>query len=229
VLGLLGDQAYMARALLDAHEVSGDSAYLDRALELARFLLDRFQDANAGGQTPGRPAGFFDTWDETDALGRLAERQKSVQDNAVCAEVFLRLYHLTREDGYREVARTTLEAFVAAYPHLGHFAAGYARQVDTLLNPPAEVNIVGDPAQEPARSLQRAALALDLPARVVQVLHPAREATRLEALFLPQEPVAAYVCLGTMCSAPVQDPEALAQTVAEMKSMATQPPAIQSS
>ena len=219
VLGLLGDQAYMARALLDAHEVSGDSAYLDRALELARFLLDRFQDASGGGQTPGRPAGFFDTWDETDGLGRLAERQKSVQDNAVCAEVFIRLHHLTREDGYREVARTTLEAFVSAYPHLGHFAAGYARQVDTLLNPPAEVNIVGDPAAAPVQAMHRAALALDLPSRVVQVLHPERDAARLEALFLPPDPAAAYVCLGTMCSAPVTDPAALLEAVREMQAV----------
>src|SRR3972149_922235 len=63
-----GPQAWMARALLDAHEVSGDSTYLDRAGELARSLIDRFADEDGGG--------FFDVWEGTDKLRRLAERHK---------------------------------------------------------------------------------------------------------------------------------------------------------
>jgi len=35
----------------------------DRALDLAHFLTERFADKDAGG--------FFDTWDETEELGRL--------------------------------------------------------------------------------------------------------------------------------------------------------------
>ena len=79
VPGLLGDQAYTARALLDAHEVSGDPAHFDRTVEMARLLIDRFGDR----QEDGPPDGFFDVWDGGDGLGRLAERQKSIQDNAV--------------------------------------------------------------------------------------------------------------------------------------------------
>ena len=151
-------------------------------------------------------------------MGWLRERQKSVQDNAVCAEVFIRLHHLNREEAYKQVAQATLDAFVDAYPQLGYFAAGYARQVDSFLRPPAEVNIVGDPAQEGTGALRRAALALDVPSRVVQVLHPQRDGARLETLFLPPEPApAAYVCLGTMCSAPVTEPEKLKETVYEMQ------------
>jgi uncharacterized protein YyaL (SSP411 family) len=214
VLGLLGDQAHTAKALLDAHEVSGDSTYLDRAIVLARFLLDRFVDRETGG--------FFDVWDEVQDVGRLKDRQKSIQDNTVCAEVFLRLHHLTRDEDYRTIAQGTLEAFVSAYPHLGYFAAGYARQVDTLLNPPAEVNIVGDASS--ASELQSAALALDVPARMVQLLDPARDRERLDALSLPAEPApAAYACFGTMCSAPVTAPGALAEAVREMQQAAARP------
>ncbi|HEU4758981.1 MAG TPA: DUF255 domain-containing protein [Dehalococcoidia bacterium] len=212
VAGLLGDQAYTARALLDAHEVTGDSLYLERALELTGFLLDRFHDP-AGG--------FFDTWDQNESLGRLAERQKSVLDNAACADVLIRLHHLTRDEQYAEAARATLEAFVPAYPQLGYFAAAYARQVDALLNPPAAVNIVGDAAEESTATLHSAALRLDLPSRVVQVLHPQRDAARLEALFLPPAPApAAYVCLDAMCSAPVTRPEELVEAVQAMRTAA---------
>jgi uncharacterized protein YyaL (SSP411 family) len=211
VPGLLGDQAYMARALLDAHEVSGDPTYLDRAEQLARLLVDRFADKDGGG--------FFDAWDETDNLGRLAERQKSLQDNAVCAEVFIRLHHLTRSEEHRRVAQATLETFAPSYQALGHFAAAYARQVDLLLNPPPEVNIVAGAESEGAHALHRAALTLDVPYRIVQLLDPDRDAAQLEALSLPPQPSpAAYVCLGTTCSAPVTDPSALAETVRQMRS-----------
>ncbi len=215
VLGLLGDQAFTARALLDAHEVTGDSLHLERALELASLLLDRFHDGQNGG--------FFDTWDANEKMGRLSERQKSAAENAVCAEVFIRLHHLTREERYKEAAQGTLEASAGVYPHLGYFAAAYARQVDTFLNPPAEINVVGEAAEERAAALHRAALALDLPSRVVQVLHPERDAARLEALFLPPEPApAAYVCLGNMCSPPVTMPDGLLEAIRQMQS-AVQP------
>src|SRR5438093_2302421 len=214
ILGLLGDQAHTAKALLDAYEVTGDAKYLDQALELARFLLARFVDRENGG--------FYDVWDEVQDVGRLKDRQKSLQDNTVCAEVFLRLHHLTREEDYRTIAQGTLEAFVSAYPHMGYFAAGYARQLDTLLNPPAEVNIVGEVAS--ASALHRAALWLDVPARVVQVLDPARDGERLEAFSLPAEPSpAAYACFGMMCSAPVTEPDALAETVRQMQQAAVGP------
>jgi uncharacterized protein YyaL (SSP411 family) len=214
VLGLLGDQAYMARALLDAHEVSGDSAYLVRAEELARLLIDRFAD---------KEAGFFDVWDEVDNLGRLAERQKSVQENAVCAELFIRLHHLTRSDEYQRVAQATLEAFAPSYHTLGYLAAGYAKQVDLLLNPPAAVNTVGALEDQRAQALYRASQTLDVPYRIVQLLDPERDAARLEALSLPPQPSpAAYVCLGTMCSAPVTEPSGLQETVEQMRTTASQ-------
>jgi len=219
VPGLLADQANTARALLDAQEVTGAAAHLERAEALARLMLDRFADR----QGDGPPAGFFDVWDGGDSLGRLAERQKSIQENAVCAELFVRLHHLTRDEGWGQAARATLEAFAPSYHALGYFAAGYARQVDLLLDPPAAVNIVGAPGDE-GGALHRAALRLDVPFRIVQLLDPERDAARLEALYLPPKPApVAYVCLGTMCSPPVSEPQALADAVAKMRAAASQP------
>jgi uncharacterized protein YyaL (SSP411 family) len=210
VPGLLADQAFTARAFLDAHEVTGHPAYLRQAEELARLLINRFADKNGG---------FFDVWDEAGNLGRLSERQKSVQDNAVCAELFTRLHHLTRNEEYRQVAQTTLEAFAPSYHALGYFGAGYAKQADLLLNPPPAAIVVGAPNSEDAQALHLAALTLDVPYRIVQLLDPDRDAARLQALALPPEPApAAYVCLGTACSAPVTEPSALADAVRQMRS-----------
>jgi uncharacterized protein YyaL (SSP411 family) len=204
VSGLLADQAYMARALLDAYEVSGLSQHLERAEELASLLLDRFADG-AGG--------FFDVWEGHESLGRLSTRHKPLTENAVCAEVFLRLHSLTHRGDYQEVARRTLAAFVGDHEAMGHFAAAYARAVDLFLQPRAEVTVVGDP-HGAAAPLHSAALRLALPARTVQALHPERDGARLEALTLPAEPSpAAYVCYGTLCSPPVTSADELAGAV----------------
>jgi uncharacterized protein YyaL (SSP411 family) len=206
--GLLGDQVFTARAFLDAFEVSAEPAYLERAEDMAALLVDRFADGDGGG--------FYDVWEGHETLGRLGIRQKPLAENAVAAEVFLRLGQLTRRPDYEEAARRTLEGFSGDEEVMGHFAAAYARAVDLLLDPPVEVRIVGDPAQPATAALHIAALALPVAARTVDVLHPSRDAARLEALILPAEPSpAAYVCHGTLCSAPVQEAGSLLAAVVE--------------
>ena len=62
-----------------------------------------------------------------------------------------------------------------------------------------------------------AALPLPVAARTVHVLHPLGDAARLEALIVPAEPSpAAYVCRGTLCSAPVQEADDLLGGVVEI-------------
>ncbi|MEO8457073.1 MAG: DUF255 domain-containing protein [Chloroflexota bacterium] len=214
VVGLLGDQAETARALLDAAEATGESRYIDRAMELAELMDKRFRDTEHGG--------FWDVWDEAPDVGRIGERQKSIQDNAVCADVFLRLGHLMRDDRYVDIARSTLESFAGSAEQMGYFAASYAKMVDLVRNPPAEVKIVASP--EVADQFLKAALTIDAPYRIVQVLDPAKDGARLEALSLPAGPSpAAYVCIGTACSAPVTSPGELRETVRRMQNAPSGP------
>ena len=52
---------------------------------------------------------------------------------------------------------------------------------------------------------------------IVQSLEPSTRRRRLAALSLPANPSpAAYVCVGTTCSAPVTDPDSLIETVRRM-------------
>ena len=207
--GLLGDQVFMARALLDACEVLVEPEHLEHAEELAALLLARFADSEGGG--------FHDVWDGHETLGHLEIRQKPPVENAVAAEALLRLWQLTGRSDYEDTARRTLEAFSADQEAMGLFAAAYARAVDLFLEPPPEVRIVGDPARPETAALHAAALALPVAARTVQVLHPSRDAARLKALTLPAEPApVAYVCHGTECSAPVLEAGHLATAVEEM-------------
>ena len=207
--GLLGDQVQTAIALLDAYEVTGDSLHLKRARQLASFIRERFADSTGG---------FFDTWDVDEGLGRLRERQKSLAENAAATVFFTRFHRLTAEEAALQAAKGTLAAFAGVYGQLGYFAAAYAQAAHLFLAPYLQINIVGDPADDSTRVLQRTALRLDLPARSVQVLHPQRDAARLKASLLPAQPSpAAYVCYNTACSAPVTEPHALSEAAESMR------------
>ncbi len=199
IAGLLGDQAWIALACLDAYEVAGRAADFERAGQLAELMVARLGDP-AGG--------FFDTPEGHDTLGRLASRQKPLKENSVAADVFTRLWRLTHEARYEEIARKTLLQFADAVESQGYFAAGYAKSVDVFLNPGADVKIVAAHA-DGAGPLHGAALALQVPDRIVRVID-ASDAAALAAESLPPEPApAAYVCYGTLCSVPVTTPRDL--------------------
>jgi uncharacterized protein YyaL (SSP411 family) len=113
VAGLLGDQAYGARALLDAAEVTGDSSWLDRAIELAEFIVERFAHRDGDGKV----AGFFDVWDEV-AGSRSFVTGRSRSRTTACARVFIRLHHLTRDERLCRL-RGDARAFVSAIHRWG--------------------------------------------------------------------------------------------------------------
>ncbi|MEX2246674.1 MAG: DUF255 domain-containing protein [Dehalococcoidia bacterium] len=200
--GLLGDQAWTAIALLDAYETAGRPQDLDRAAQLAAFMRDHLAAEDGA---------FYDTPTGHDTLGRLAMRQTPLKENTAAAEAFTRLARITHDAAYEDVARRTLERFAHVAESQGHFAAGYARAVDVFLNPGADVKIVASPAD--AAAFRAATLALPVPGRTVRVLDPS-DAAALAAEALPAQPApAAYVCYGTLCSAPVTTPDALAAAV----------------
>jgi uncharacterized protein YyaL (SSP411 family) len=203
VTGLLGDQAWTAAACLDAYEVAGRPTDLERALELASFMETRLQ-------APG--GGFNDTPEGHEAIARLSSPQKPVKENAVAATVFVRLARLTRDQRYEEIARNALRQFADVAESQGYFAAEYARAVDLLLNPGAEIRIVARAGEHPA-ALYDAALALPVPDRVIRVFHT-DDVAALAAEGLPADPApAAYACYGTLCSAPVTTADDLFEIV----------------
>jgi len=199
VPGLLGEQAWTALALLDAFEVASRAEDLQRARILAEFMIDRLQ-------APG--GGFYDTLAGPDTLGMLSMRHQPVKENAVAAEALIRLSRVTQEARYEQTARRALAQFAHVIEAQGYFAAGYARTVDLLLNPGADVKIVAA-ASDGASSLHLAALMLPVPDRTVRVI-AADDAEALAVESLPAHPApAAYACYGTLCSAPVTTPDDL--------------------
>jgi uncharacterized protein len=192
--GLLGDQVAYARSLLDAHEISGEGRFLDRARSLADVVIDRF------GAEDG---GFWDRLPDNEALGRLALRDRPIVENGTLAETLLRLAALTEDPRYREHAEGTLRLYAPTALRAGTFAATYARALRRYLAPELTVRIVGD--ADATDDFREAALRLPVPNAAIRTLSAGAAA---ELGMLVDQP-AAFVCVAGTCGPPVREPGAL--------------------
>jgi hypothetical protein len=192
---LLGDQAAVAAAALDAYEATGERRWLRRAAGLARWASEhlgapdgRLVDRVA---VPGQSAGL------------LAQPVPALEENAAMAEVLLRLEAYTGEARLREQALEILAGWATLYEQYGVAAAAYGQALLRYLERPDQIVVVGHRDDGEARRLHAGALSAPRALRTVQWLDPADplDAERLSAAGLPGEPAAAaYVCRGTTCS-----------------------------
>ena len=205
IQALLGDYAALVVALLDTYAETSSRKHLEEARRLTEEMLDIFHDGEAGG--------FFDIPEDADSVGSLRVRDKPLQENVAAARALTRLYNATFEEEYRKVAEGTLSAMAAVYEGYGEAAAGYALAVDRFLNPPVEVSVVGVAAQPETRSMLRSAATIPYPHTEVRFIDAGDAERMSETGYWAGDQPQAYVCLNTVCLAPISDPDALHATV----------------
>jgi uncharacterized protein YyaL (SSP411 family) len=201
---LLADQAGMAAALLDAYETVAERRWLERAQELVA-AAERFSAAD--GRLDDRLP------QESDSPGLLAQPVPALDDNALLADVLLRLTAHTGDESYRDRALHVLAAWVPFYERYGVGAAPYGAALLRAAEHPEHIAVVGGRDDDAARRLHGAALAAPRPLRTVQLLDPAdaTDARHIAAAGLGGRPQpAAYVCRGRSCQSPTEDPASLA-------------------
>jgi uncharacterized protein YyaL (SSP411 family) len=191
----LADWAWLLTALIQAHSSTAKPVYLDRAVEVASLLVDRFFDDEDGG--------FFDIEADEMAVGHMQVREKALAENVVVVEALVRLYQTTRNNDYRQVCEATLSAFVETFREQGEFAAAYGLAVDLFKNSAVEVTIEGRAEDLDTQDLLRAAVRLTSPNLEIKTVRAAEGDTGSRA----------HVCLDTVCLPPVSSPDALADAV----------------
>ncbi|HLY04039.1 MAG TPA: DUF255 domain-containing protein [Candidatus Cybelea sp.] len=190
VRGLLTDHVAYLRALLDAHEVSGEERFLERARALAQTTIEAFE-------APG--GGFYDRLTGGESFGNLAYPDRPIVENGLLADALLRLDALAAQSAHRERVAQTLAIYAGTAGNAGSFAATFARALRRYLSPEVVVRIVGD-AKETG-DFREVARRLPTPFTSIRTLSPHEAAAQA----LPAEPhPAAYVCVGTVCGAPVR-------------------------
>lgn len=197
---LLGDLAAVLSAQLDAFETGDHPIGIVGAQRVATQIRDRLEDTTDGG--------FFDAPERAEP-GRVAVREKPIEDNALAADGLMRLAALTGDEQWREMATRALRSFVGSYRGWGQFASSYANAIARALTPPLSITVVGPKGDATANALWVVARSVDDPARSVQRIVPGEDGDRLAQLGFPPDRTAAYVCVGTTCSAPLTDAGAL--------------------
>ena len=197
---LLTDLAASLSAAIDSYETGAHPEALPGAVYLATWLCDRLEDPEQGG--------FWDS-PEREEIGRVTRREKPIEDSSLAADALLRLAALTGDERWRASAVRALGGFVGEYRQWGQFAAAYASAVARALSEPLTVAVVGREDDALAGALWSVAARCDDPARALHRLVPERDAERLQSLGYAPDRTAAYVCIGTVCSAPLADEAAL--------------------
>jgi uncharacterized protein YyaL (SSP411 family) len=203
--GLLTDQAYMAKCLIDCYQSTSNRKYLDLAEGFTEFMLDKLWDV-AGG--------FYDKPKGTDTFGALKRLDKPLEENSIAADAFLRLHHLTGKQEYLQIAKKTLEYFASHYQRYGIMGALYGLAIELYLQP-MQVHVVGSMKDEKTRRFRSEILKTYNPLKVLETLDPIVDRDRLDELGYPTNgPPTAYICFKGSCKS-VENPEKITKIVSE--------------
>ena len=102
--GYLEDYSYFGVSLLDVFEINPELKFLERAQEIANYLVEHFWDSETNS--------FYMTADDHE---KLIIRPKSNYDlslpsgNSVAANLLLRLFHLTQDKKFLEISTKIME------------------------------------------------------------------------------------------------------------------------
>jgi uncharacterized protein YyaL (SSP411 family) len=207
--GMLGDQAHLIRALIDAAQNTGDSDLLLPAEAIAEAAIAH-QKSPTGG--------FYDILQDPHHHGSMRRRNRSILDNATMAESLVRLSYLSRRPELGDEAIAALESFADDYKEYGYNVAGYGRAVDLVFYEPLFVTVVGDRDCAAAAALRHAALTTYVPSRIVQTLDPTRDPILLGRSGLDAgERPRAYVAVGRDVQGVAEDGAELLALIARVE------------
>jgi uncharacterized protein YyaL (SSP411 family) len=207
--GALDDYACLAEGFLTLSGVTGEARWLDLAGDLLEVALGSFGDGQGG---------FYDSAADDETL---IFRPADPADNATPSGAFavagalLSYAALTGSARHRQAAEAALgvlPGIAARYPR----AAGAGLAVaEAWLAGPAEIAVVGPPADKRTRALHQTALHAAPPGAVL-ALGDGTTSTipLLEGRGLVSGAPAAYVCRQFTCLAPVTTPEQLQEALA---------------
>ncbi len=203
--GMLGDQAHLIRALIDASQHTGDADLLLPAEAIAERTIARHKAPNGG---------FYDILHEPGQQGSMRRRNRSILDNATMAESLVRLSYLSRRREFYDEAIAALESFATDYKEYGYYVAGFGRAVDLIFYEPLFLTIVGDRDDAASVALRRAALSTYVPSRIVQMLDPRHDPILLQRSGYPvSASPTAYLTVGTANRGVAHSPEELLQAI----------------
>ena len=217
ITGLLVDQVWMAVALLDGFEITGNFRYFNYAVTMADFILENFYDNEYGG--------FIDRISGDNPSPVMDIKHKPFEDaptassNSVVVRFLDRVYLLTGEERYQSASEKTLQTFSGSIERNGLYLASYGTALYYHLNPPPQVIIIDSDTSEQTEKLISAGYSSAQPGVSVYVFNGHNDAHQNLSPLIKSKiagtnnnrNAVAYVCAGTECSPPTGDPMELVE------------------
>ncbi|HXX67104.1 MAG TPA: thioredoxin domain-containing protein [Polyangiaceae bacterium] len=208
--GFLDDQAFVANAAVDLYEATGEAHWVRLARAIAESMLRHHYD-EAG-------AGFFFTADDGE---KILVRPKDAFDHAtpsgvaMACQLLLRLGALV-DARYIDIATRVVEKLAPAAFDSPLGMSVTVALVDRIVRGSVDVVLVGPRQSAATQALAQAVHRTYVRDRVLAWADPSDPAALEACSALAQDKPAAsspvaYVCRGRSCSAPLGDPEQLAQ------------------
>ena len=209
LLAYLDDHADLADGLLALHQATLDDRWYLEAVDLADRMIDRY----------AAKVGFYDTGDDHEELIlRPRERQDNAvpSGNAMTAWVLLRLTHLSHDLDYGHIAGAALSEMA---PMLAEHPLAFGQWLiaaDYALAETQQVAIIGAMHERATTEMLEIAREGYHPHRLLALGVPGDACVPLvQAYPRVQGRAATYVCNNMTCHAPVTDPQALAELLAQ--------------
>lgn len=205
---LLEAYAFLLDGVLHLYESTLVPAHLDFACELAQALLAKFYDAAQGGfwQAPASAEDLIlrvkDDYDGAEPSG-----------NSVATLALLKLAAMTGRDDFRQPAQATLRLSAARLREQPAALAVMLQALDFWLDEPRRIAIAGGPDLNGFADLLRAAHSVYQPNKIV--LGATGPVEPIAKTLAPINGAATvYLCTGTACQRPTNDPDRVRALIA---------------
>ena len=195
----LRTQAQMGMGLLSLYKVTNNSAYKEKAVELANLMLSKLENKTLGG--------FYGAADDGSP-----GRRKPLEDNAVAARFLYLLGVLTKQDAFKSSAERAIRASTPdiAVRREGRITGNLAMALETLTTGYVEFSIVGKSDNPASRALLQAGRDVFEPRKVIHFEAAGRYPKR--------DKPAMYICSDEACSVPIYKPEDVAKQAKQFTS-----------
>ena len=205
---LLDAHAYLLDGVIDLYEVTLDSQHLEFATQIATRMIDGFYDEKGG---------FYQSAGRDDLILRVKDFYDGAEPsgNSVAAHALLRLGKITDDETYSKPAKETLKHFAGKVQKIPQAVPYMLAAVELSINEPKRVVLVGEVELAATQKMLDAIHGEYQPAKVVLgVEGPVEEFAREKLKPSAEEgKVKAYVCQGTFCDLPTEDPLKVVQSL----------------
>jgi uncharacterized protein YyaL (SSP411 family) len=197
---LLEGYAFLLCGVLDLYEVTLEPGHLDFALRLADTLLARFYDSARGGFWQTAP-------DAINLILRIKENYDGAEPsgNSVVCLAFLKLGRIAGRNDLMDAANKTLSLFSSRLEQLPQAVPYMLQALDFSLEEPTRAVVVGKLEDPEAQALIRKVHSAYLPNKVV--LGNTGSVEPFARTLPSRNGPKVYVCTGTSCKAPTNDPK----------------------